>query len=216
VPLQSKLLAFLIENSSNKNSSQLADNKQKRPVLIENIEPNRARIFAPCRAQQIAPPAVAQPRFAALLPGLPAVFSESLPRAFFAKGSVCLNTFLPGSARYVEIDVTYSKQSTDEFLPGSRIARCAFRTLQPVAHLRPSTLNICEAGRFAGAVSPNADRGLRSTCLNASPLHLTNCRLNRLQLFPPAGVCSKRHMQEMPVRADSFSVTHSEASFVVE
>jgi hypothetical protein len=208
VPLQSKHLAFLIENSSNKNSSQLADNKQKRPVLIENFEPNRARVFARNHGQQIAPTAVAQPQFA--------VFQTGLPRALFAKGSVCANTFLPGSAQYVEIDVTYSKQSTDEFLPGSRIARCAFRTLQPVAHLRPSTLNICEAGRFAGAVSPNADRGLRSTCLNASPLHLTNCRLNRLQLFPPAGVCSKRHMQEMPVRADSFSVTHSEASFVVE
>src|ERR1700684_1957121 len=45
---RSKPLAFLIENPSNQNSSQLADNKQKRPVLIENFEPNRARVFA-CR-----------------------------------------------------------------------------------------------------------------------------------------------------------------------
>jgi hypothetical protein len=216
VPLRSKPLAFLIENSSNKNSSQLADNKQKRPVLIENFEPNRARVFARNHGQQIAPTAVAQPRFAAFLSGLPAVFSEGLPRAFFAKGSVCLNTFLPGSAQYVEIDVTYSKQSTDEFLPGSRIARCAFRTLQRVAHFCPSTLNIREGERFAWVVSRNTGRGLRSTCLHALSMHLTNCRLNRLQLFPQSSVCSKRHVQEMPVRADSFSVTHSEASFVVE
>ena len=214
--LQSKSLAFLIENPSNQNSSQLADNKQKRPVLIENFEPNRARVFAPCRAQQIAPTAVAQPRFAAFLSGLPAVFSEGLPRAFFAKGSVCSNTFLPGSAQYVEIDVTYSKQSTGELLPGSRIARCAFRTFQRVADLRPSTLNTREGGRLAGDVSRKAGRGPRSRCLNPLSLHLTSCRLNRLQLFPLAGVCSKWHMQEIPVRADSFSVACSEASFVVE
>ena len=35
--------------------------------------------------------------FPAFLPGLPAVFLEGLPRAVFAKGSVCINTFLPGS-----------------------------------------------------------------------------------------------------------------------
>jgi hypothetical protein len=208
VPLGSKSLAFLIENSSNQNSSQLADNKQKRPVLIENFEPNRARLFAPSRAEQIAPTAVAQPQFA--------VFQTGLPRALFAKGSVCANTFLPGSALRVEIDVTYSKQSTGEFLPGSRIARCPSRTFQRVAHFCPSTLNIREGERFAGVVSRNTDRSLRSTCLNALSPHLTNCRLNGLQLFPPAGVCSKRHMQEIPVRADHVGVTHSEASFVVE
>jgi hypothetical protein len=208
VPLRSKSLAFLIENPSNQNSSQLADNKQKRPVLIENFEPNRARLFAPSRAEQIAPTAVAQPQFAA--------FQTGLPRAFFAKGSACSNTFLTGSGSPTEIDVTYSKQSTGEFLPGSRIARCPSRTFQRVAHFCPSTLNIREGERFAGVVSRNTDRSLRSTCLNALSPHLTNCRLNGLQLFPPAGVCSKRHMQEIPVRADHVGVTHSEASFVVE
>ena len=52
--------------------------------------------------------------FLAFLPGL--------PRAVFAKGSVCINTLLPGSAQYVEIAVTHSKQSTGTFLTGSRIA----------------------------------------------------------------------------------------------
>ena len=197
MPLRSKPLAFLIENPSNQNSSQLADNKQKRPVLIENFEPNRARLFAPSRAEQIAPTAVAQPQFAA--------FQTGLPRAFFAKGSVCPNTFLPGSAQHVEIDVTYSKQSTGEFLPGSRIARlCSF------------SLRVCEKGRSTGVASWNTGRAPQSRCLNSLLLHLTNCRLSRLQLFPRAGVCNKRDMQEIPARADNVRVTHSEASFVVE
>ena len=63
--------------------------------------------------------------FPAFLPGLPAVFLEGLPRAVFAKGSVCINTFLPGSAQYVEIAVTHSKQTTATFLPGSRFASWA-------------------------------------------------------------------------------------------
>src|SRR5208283_1043408 len=54
-------------------------------------------------------------------------FLPGLSRAFFAKGSVCLITFLTGSGSQTEIAVTHSKQSTDEFLTGSRIARCAFR-----------------------------------------------------------------------------------------
>jgi hypothetical protein len=48
-----------------------------------------------------------------------------LPRAVFAKGSVCLDTFLPGSAQQVEIAVTHSKQTTATFLPGSRFASWA-------------------------------------------------------------------------------------------
>jgi hypothetical protein len=63
--------------------------------------------------------------FPAFLPGLPAVFLEGLPRAVFAKGSVCINTFLPGSAQQVEIAVTHSKQTTATFLPGSRFASLA-------------------------------------------------------------------------------------------
>jgi hypothetical protein len=63
--------------------------------------------------------------FPAFLPGLPAVFLEGLPRAVFAKGSVCINTFLPGSAQQVEFAVTHSKQTTATFLPGSRFASWA-------------------------------------------------------------------------------------------
>ena len=51
-------------------------------------------------------------------------FLPGLPRAFFAKGSVCQGAFLPGSGLRVESDVTRSKQTTATFLPGSRIARC--------------------------------------------------------------------------------------------
>jgi hypothetical protein len=64
-------------------------------------------------------------RFPRFLPGLPAVFLEGLPRAISAKGSVCINTFLPGSVLRVEIAVTHSKQTTATFLPGSRFASLA-------------------------------------------------------------------------------------------
>jgi hypothetical protein len=49
-------------------------------------------------------------------------FPTGLPRAFFAKGSVCTSTFLTGSAPQTEFAVTYSKQKTATFLTGSRFA----------------------------------------------------------------------------------------------
>jgi hypothetical protein len=55
--------------------------------------------------------------FLALLTGL--------PRAVFAKGSVCITASLPGSASQTEFAVTHSKQSTARFLTGSRIASLA-------------------------------------------------------------------------------------------
>ena len=172
MPLGSKSLAFLIENSSNQNSSQLADNKQKRPVLIENFEPNRARLFAPRHAPQIALTGDTRCSFAA---------------------------FLPGFALRVEIDVTYSKQSTAELLPGSRIARlCSF------------SLRVCEGGRSPGVASWNTGRGPQSRCLNSLILHLTNCRLSGLQLFRRAGVSSNRRLREIPARCGSSGTTHLE------
>ena len=106
MPLSSKPLAFLIENPWDQNPFQLADNKENRPVLIENFEPNGARVFAPPHAQQIAPADTAQPQFA---------------------------PFLTGSAPQTEFDVTYSKQTLGKFLTGARTAikifkLCARRT----------------------------------------------------------------------------------------
>ena len=48
-------------------------------------------------------------------------FLPGLPRAFFAKGSACTSTFLPGSGLQVEFAATHSKQTTAPLLPGSRI-----------------------------------------------------------------------------------------------
>jgi len=53
---------------------------------------------------------------------LPAAFLPGLPRAFFAKGSICSSAFLPGSAQQVKCDVTRSKQTTGPFLPGATTA----------------------------------------------------------------------------------------------
>jgi hypothetical protein len=63
-------------------------------------------------------PAAEMPSASSIAPA----FLPGLPRARFAKGSVCPSAFLPGSAQYVECDVTLSKQTTAPFLPGSRIA----------------------------------------------------------------------------------------------
>jgi hypothetical protein len=54
-------------------------------------------------------------------------YLAGFPRASFAKGSICSGALLPGSGSQVEIAVTHSKQSTDEFLPGSRIAQSETR-----------------------------------------------------------------------------------------
>jgi hypothetical protein len=54
-------------------------------------------------------------------------FLAGFPRASFAKGSICSGALLPGSGSQVEIAVTHSKQSTDESLPGSRIAQLETR-----------------------------------------------------------------------------------------
>jgi hypothetical protein len=54
-------------------------------------------------------------------------YLAGFPRASFVKDSICSGALLPGSASQVEIAVTHSKQSTDEFLPGSRIAQLETR-----------------------------------------------------------------------------------------
>jgi hypothetical protein len=181
VPIRSKSLAFVIENPSNQNSSQLADNKQNWPALIENFEPNHPRVFVPRHAQEIDPSVVLRPPIVA---------------------------FLTGSGSQTEIDVTHSNQTPGAFLTGSRIAHCASWTLSRDAHLRVFTPATCAGGRFAGVVLWNTDRGWRSTCLNCLSLHLTNCRLSRLQLFRSAGVCINRCLRELTVRAGSFGPIH--------
>ncbi len=53
-------------------------------------------------------------------------FLTGLPRAFFAKGSVCTSTFLTGSGSQTESSVAHSKQTAAPFLTGSRIVTTPF------------------------------------------------------------------------------------------
>jgi len=46
------------------------------------------------------------------------------PRAFLAKDSVRVIAFLPGSAQNVECNVTPTKQTVGEFLPGATTGQC--------------------------------------------------------------------------------------------
>ncbi len=69
----------------------------------------------------------------------------------------CFLSFLPGSALRVEFDVTYSKQTTAAFLPGSRIAHFASRTLSRDAH--------CHARSSIANALSNRELQLLEPCL---------------------------------------------------
>jgi hypothetical protein len=61
------------------------------------------------------------------VPGfLPSSLTSST-EAFVAKNSALPSAFLPGTSRYVESDVTHSKQKTAPFLPGTRNAHRGVR-----------------------------------------------------------------------------------------
>ena len=72
----------------------------------------------------------------------PATFLPGLPRACFAKGSICSSAFLPGSAQQVKCYVTHSKQTTGPFLPGATTAPRGFR--QGTALAVPSLVSSIE------------------------------------------------------------------------
>ena len=54
---------------------------------------------------------------------------HGFPAAKISSISCFAAAFLPGSAQYVEMAVTHSKQTTGPFLPGSRIACQTFNLL---------------------------------------------------------------------------------------
>jgi hypothetical protein len=67
-------------------------------------------------------------RFATYRKQRTALSSNRQKTNFSPYESQAFNSFLPGSARRVECDVTYSKQKAAPFLPGSRIAYCHARS----------------------------------------------------------------------------------------
>jgi hypothetical protein len=166
VPLRSNSLPFLIENSRNQNSSQLADNKQKPPVLIENFEPNRARVFVPSHAQQIAPADAAQLQFTAFLTETAPQTEIDVTRSKQTVGSFLTETriaslisrspFLTGSVPQTEFTVTHSKQTLEKILTGARM------------HIRISSFGHAKRRSLLAVASSPAVAALRSwTCLPA-------------------------------------------------
>jgi hypothetical protein len=109
---------FAVTHSKQSTGSFLTGSRIARPAITS--ETVNAEACAGEAAQ-----AVGRPRQFPYNLSQNSTFLPGLPRAVSAKGSVCINTFLPGSAQYVEIAVTHSKQSTATFLPGSRIASWA-------------------------------------------------------------------------------------------
>jgi hypothetical protein len=57
----------------------------------------------------------------------------------------CFLQFLPGFALRVENDVTYSKQTTADFLPGATTTCQPHSVFSKIAHSIPSPLVICSA-----------------------------------------------------------------------
>ena len=124
------------------------------------LSSNRQK-FQFCETKNLAAIESSTANLNALLAGLPAVSSEGMPRALFAKGSVCTGAFLTGLARAVsakgstcsiafltgsapqtEFAVTHSKQKTATFLTGSRFARQA-------SGLKPKTQEPARRGGLA-------------------------------------------------------------------
>jgi hypothetical protein len=76
-------------------------------------------------------------RIPSVQPGLPAPSTLSILNGFDqdpANIRRCFLAFLPGSGSHIEFAVTNSKQTAAPFLPGSRIAHFASRTVQRNAH----------------------------------------------------------------------------------
>jgi len=114
-------------------------------------------------------------------------FLPGLPRANSAKGSICINTLLPGTALQVECVVTHSKQTVATFLPGSRIARYGLR--QDTASCPEFRRGYPELRRAAvpsrlGPVYPDAGRAeggatqFHSSFRAASPARAFACTLD--------------------------------------
>ena len=107
----------------NSRSDELRQGMAFYPELRRAAVPDR------CKHSGVLTPEV---RCSPFLTGLPRAFfakgsvcthpfPTGLPRAFFAKGSVCTRPFLTGSAPQTEFDVTRSKQTPGKFLTGARM-----------------------------------------------------------------------------------------------
>jgi hypothetical protein len=117
----------------------------------------------------------------------------------------CFLGFLPGSDLQVEFAVTHSKQTAAPFLPGSRIAHFAYRTLSRDAH--------CHARSFIGNALSNRELRLLEPRLShrkqtIAPrsnreLSTNRCRVNSHAVIPvPTFLTETASHSEM-------AVTHS-------
>jgi len=131
---------------------RLVTRRKQRIALTSNRQK-----FQFCKTKNSATTEASTANPSAFLPGLlavaslPAVLLEGLPRAFFAKGSVCTATFLTGFDSQTEFVVTHSKQKAATFLTGSRFARQA-------SGLKPKTQEPARRGGLARVML--AARGL--------------------------------------------------------
>jgi hypothetical protein len=107
--------------------------------------------------------------------------------------------FLPGSGKYVECDVTHSKQTTATFLPGSRIASRGSR--QGTASAVPSLVCHDEEKSFRAGSLARA-----FTCALACPGEFP-AGLPRA-LFAGGSVCSTPFLTETASHSE-MAVTHS-------
>jgi hypothetical protein len=107
--------------------------------------------------------------------------------------STFASAFLPGSAQYVESDVTHSKQTTATFLPGSRFAHLASRTVQRDAHSRPRTsLANALSNREHQLLEPTLTHRKQTIAPRSNRELSTNRCLRNSRFLPPRGLMSHR------------------------
>jgi hypothetical protein len=92
-----------------------------------------------CRALHRGSKEPSRPGSLSCLPAMEKAPTPRFPATKSPSISCYAPAFLPGSGKYVECDVTHSKQTTATFLPGSRFAHFASRTVQRDAYSRPRT-----------------------------------------------------------------------------
>jgi len=125
-------------------------------------------------------------------------FLTGLPRAFFAKGSVCATRFLTGTASQTEFAVTHSKQSADEILTGARIAH---HTLDVPLYFSSAHLSSAPPSSLPKSAAASALNASHPFGYNAT--HMPTGSSQGTQRAPIVPASNEPHdsMEELPVHS---------------
>src|SRR6204780_1406410 len=140
------------------------------------------------------------------------LLADSL-KAFLTKNSFRVIAFLPGSAQNIENDVTSTKQTVGEFLPGARSGQCRgqFSIAKPLSNRELELLEPRLTHRKQ-TTAPRSNRELSTNRCRANshaviPILTFLTGLPRA-FFANSSVCAARFLPGSGLRVE-FAVTHS-------